>query len=126
MNGWKPHGYNSVSPYLICENAAKVIDFIERGLGGEQLRRFDHPDGSIMHVEIRIDDTVVMIGGGATGMGATHAQIHMYVRDVDAVFARALEAGAISVQEPTRKRSDDDRRGGVRDSSGTTWWIATQ
>lgn len=126
MTAWKPEGYPSMSPYLIAADAESLIDFITTAFGGELLRRFDRPDGSLMHAEVRIDDSVVMIGGGATEARSEQPHIHLYVPDVQSVFERALAAGAEAVQQPERKRADDDLRAGVRDRSGVTWWIASQ
>lgn len=126
MNDWKPASYPSISPYLICRNAEEVIAFLAAAFGGIVQRRFDRPDGSLMHAEVKIDDSVVMIGGGGTEIASAPAHVHLYVEDALATFARAVDAGATVVQEPARKREDDDLRGGVQDPSGTTWWIATQ
>ncbi|GAJ30049.1 VOC family protein [Acidomonas methanolica] len=126
MSAWKPTGYPSLSPYLICRNAEALIAFVGEAFGGKVLRRFDRPDGSLMHAEMRIDDSVVMIGGGATDTPALPTHLHLYVPDAVAAFHRAVKAGATVVQEPQRKSQDDDLRGGVRDPSGTTWWIASQ
>lgn len=124
---FKPLSYPSVSPYLICRDSAGLIDFIEHVFDGVMLRRFDRPDGSLMHAEIRIDDSIVMVGGGATETTAAPAHLHVYVDDAQAVFDRAIAAGAEKIQEPVQADSDDDLRGGVRDPwSGVTWWIATQ
>ncbi len=123
---WKPESYPSMSPYLICPDAEALIRFVETAFGGVLLRRFDRPDGSLMHAEVRIDDSVLMLGGRVTEIVATAPHIHLYVPDVSAVFARAVAAGATVVQAPLRKREDDDLRGGVQDASGTTWWIASQ
>ncbi len=78
-----------------------------------------------MHAEVRIDDTVVMIADGGNDSPAFPIWLHVYVPDVDATYRRALNAGGISVQQPTQK-DDPDRRGGVQDPAGNTWWIATQ
>ena len=78
-----------------------------------------------MHAEVRIDDTVVMLGDGADGWPPVPSHVHVYVPDVDATYTRALEAGATSVQAPVKKQ-DADKRGGVKDAGGTTWWIATK
>lgn len=126
MHDWKPDSYPSVSPYLICRNAEEVIAFLEAAFGGILLRRFDRPDGSLKHAEVRIDDSVVMVGGGATEEVSAPAHLHLYVKDAQSAFARAIEAGATVVQVPARKNEDDDLRGGVKDASGTIWWIATQ
>ena len=115
-----------MSPYLICAEPYVLINFVEEAFGGVLQRRFDRPDGTLMHAEIRVDDSILMIGGGATSVSFTSPHIHLYVPDVQSVFDRALSAGAIVVQTPQRKREDDDLRGGVQDPSGTTWWIASQ
>ncbi len=126
MSEWKPTNYPAMSPYLICENPKQLITFLKSAFGGVLLRRFDHLDGTLKHAEVRIDDSDLMIGGGKAGDQPLSAHIHLYVDDIHKVFARAIEAGATSVQEPQRKSADDDLRGGVRDPSGTTWWVATQ
>jgi len=124
---FKPHGYPSVSPYLICQDAESLIGFIGQVFGGTVQRRFDRPDGNLMHAEVRIDDSIVMVGGGATETTAAPAHIHVYVEDAEAAFDRAIAAGADRIREPAQADGDDDLRGGVRDPwSGVTWWIATQ
>jgi PhnB protein len=122
--GYKPEGYTSVAPYLLVNGAADTIDFLVRVFGAERLRRFDDDQGRVVHGEVRIDDTVVMLADAMEGWPATEAHVHVYVRDVDHTYRLALEAGATSVQEPVRKE-DPDRRGGIRDAGGTTWWIGT-
>ena len=127
MSGsWKPEGYSTVSPYLIVTGAERVIDFLRDAFGAEQLRRYDLPDGSIMHAEVRIDDTVIMLGDAGEGWPAMPSNLHVYVDDVDAAYRRALAAGGESTQEPERRDGDPDRRGGVKDPGGNTWWIATR
>ena len=123
---YKPQEYNSVSPYLIVEDAQQVIDFLHAVFEAIDLRRFNMPDGSIMHAEVRIDDTVIMMGQTGANWPAETAHIHVYVSDVDAAYKRALDAGGISVQEPVQKEGDPDKRGGVKGPGGNTWWISTQ
>jgi PhnB protein len=122
---YKPDYYNSVSPYLIVNNASQTIDFLKYVFGAEEIRRFAGELGRVQHAELRLDDSVIMLGDAVEGWPEVHAHIHIYVPDVDAAFQRALAAGAAAVQEPEQK-GDEDRRGGVRDASGTTWWIATR
>jgi uncharacterized glyoxalase superfamily protein PhnB len=122
----KPAGYSSVSPYLMVNGAERVISFLERAFGATRLRRYERPDGSIMHAEVRIDDTVVMIADASANYPSYSAAVHVYVPDVDATYRRALEAGGTSIQEPTQMSGDPDRRGGVKDPSGNAWWIGTQ
>ena len=122
---YKPTNYTDLSPYLIVDGAQRTIDFLVEVLGAERLRHFPAPDGKVMHAEVRIGDSVVMIADGNEGWPPIGAHVHVYVEDVEATYRRALEAGAESVQEPVR-RDDEDRRGGVKDPGGTTWWIATR
>ena len=121
----KPEGYSTVSPYLVVAGAQRVIDFLKQAFDATELRRYDMPDGSIMHAEVRIGDTVVMLGDAGGDWTPVPAFLHVYVDDVDATYERALAAGGVSVQEPVRKGDDPDRRGGVKDPGGSTWWIAT-
>lgn len=122
---YKPQGYNSASPYLIVSDAQHTIDFLVRVFDAVELRRFPDAAGKVMHAEVRVDDTVVMLADGGENWAPMPAAVHVYVADVDATYRRALEAGAVSVQEP-EQRDDEDRRGGVKDAGGTTWWIATR
>jgi uncharacterized glyoxalase superfamily protein PhnB len=122
---YKPTGYTSVAPYLIVDGAAGAIDFLVKAFGAEPLRRFDRPDGTVNHAEVRIDDTVLMLADAVEGWPAQASCVHIYVADVDAAYQRALAAGAESVQAPVKK-DDPDKRGGVKDPGGVTWWIATQ
>jgi len=121
----KPDGYSAVSPYLIVDGASATIDFLVRVFGAAELRRFPDDSGKLMHAEVRIDDTVVMLADGGEGWPPVPSYVHVYVADVDDTYRRALEAGASPVQEPVKK-DDDDRRGGFKDPGGTTWWIATK
>lgn len=126
MTQFKPNGYNSVSPYLVVSDAQRMIRFLEEALGGELLRSYPAPDGQrLMHAEVRLDDTVIMLADAAPEWPALPAHVHVYVPDVDAAHARSIDAGATSVQAPIQK-DDEDRRGGVRDPGGTTWWLATR
>ena len=123
---WKPHGYSTVSVYVMAESAQRIIDFLKKTFNAVALHRFDSSDGSIMQAEIRIDDTVVMLADAGGSYPAFPVWLHVYVPDVDATYRKALEAGGVSVQEPIRKEGDPDRRGGVKDPCGNTWWISTQ
>ncbi len=122
---YKPDHYSTVSPYLVVDGAAGTIDFLERVFGAVEIRRFPGEDGRLMHAEVRIDETIIMLADSVDEWPPVPSYVHVYVRDVDAVYKRALDAGAISVQEPVKKE-DEDKRGGVKDSGGTTWWIATR
>jgi PhnB protein len=122
---FKPENYNAVSPYLIVNGAQATIDFLVVVFGARPLRIIPGDSGKIKHGEVRIDDTVVMLADAIEGWPAVPAHVHIYVADVDATYARALQAGATSIQEPVQK-DDPDKRGGVQDAGGTTWWISEQ
>jgi PhnB protein len=122
---YKPDNYSTVSPYLIVDGASDTIAFLQHVFGAVELRRFANPAGKLLHAEVRIEDTVVMLADGGDGWPPFPSHVHIYVRDVDATYQRALAAGATSVQAPVKKE-DEDKRGGVKDAGGTTWWIATK
>ncbi|MBS2968437.1 VOC family protein [Metabacillus sp. KIGAM252] len=123
---WKPEGYSSVSPYLIVSNAQAVIEFAEKVLNGTAHRRKNRQDGSIMHVELKIDDSVVMLGEATENWSGAQNHLHVYVPDVHATYNLAVEAGYESVQEPEIHGDEPDKRAGILDPCGNTWWIATQ
>lgn len=122
---YKPAGYGDVAPYLIVDGAAGTIDFLVQAFGAERMRRFDDETGRVRHAEVRLGDTVVMLADGVEGYPPQPTHVHVYLPDVDDAYRRALDAGAVSVQTP-EQRGDPDRRGGVCDPGGTTWWISTQ
>jgi uncharacterized glyoxalase superfamily protein PhnB len=125
ISSYKPQNYNTVSPYLVVDGASRTIEFLVHVFDAVELRRFPDPTGKLAHAEVRIDDTVLMLADGAEGWPPIPSYVHVYVRDVDATYQRAMEMGATSVQEPVKK-DDEDKRGGVKDAGGTTWWIATK
>ena len=124
-NPFKPDGYSSVSPYIVADGADRVIDFLNKTFDARPLRRFDGPDGTIVHAEVQIEDSVIMISDGSDTHPPFPAFVHVYVADVDATYHRALDAGGTSVDKPQQQEGDPDRRGGVRDSAGNIWWIST-
>ena len=120
-----PDGYQTVIPYLLVEGAAELTTFLTTAFGAQVRQRLDRPDGSVMHVELQIGDSVVMIGEPMAEFGPMPSSIYLYVEDCDAFFQRALQAGAASVMQPTNMPHAGERYGGVKDPSGNLWWIAT-
>ncbi len=121
-----PDGYHSVTPYLTVEGAAKLIDFLVEAFGAEETFRMGPTGGPVMHAEVRIGDSMVMVGDatGAEFAQPTRASIHLYVSDVDGVYKKALSAGGTSLREPA-DQFYGDRSAGVSDAFGNQWWIAT-
>ena len=119
-----PDGYHTVSPYLIAEDAGQLLEFMQKAFGAEETFRMEMPDGSVGHAEVRIGDSVVMVGGAGGAWPAVRAAIHLYVPDVDATYQAALAAGARSTEEPA-DQFYGDRRANVVDAAGNQWFIAT-
>jgi PhnB protein len=120
----KPDGFHAVTPYLVVDGAAKLIDFLAVTFDAEEVERLDMPGERIGHAEVRIDDSRVMLADANPEHPAVKAILHVYVEDVDATYQRAVSTGATSI-EPPKDQFYGDRRGGVRDAWGNTWWIAT-
>jgi PhnB protein len=117
-----PKDHHTVTPYLVLHDAAKFLDFAKQAFGASEIARHGRPDGTVMHAEMRIGDSVIMIGG-AQDKPQT-AMLHLYVPDCDASYERAIKAGAKSLREPA-DQFYGDRSGGVEDAWGNTWWFAT-
>ena len=120
-----PDDYHSVTPYLIVEGAAKLIDFAKAAFGAEERTRMAGPGGAIMHAEIGIGDSVVMLSDAMPpDYPPTSTMLHLYVTDVDATYKSALAAGATSEREPA-DQFYGDRSAGIKDAFGNRWYIAT-
>jgi PhnB protein len=122
-----PEGYQRVTPYLVVDDAAALLDFVTQVFDAQQRGdRFKTPEGRIGHAEFTIGDSVVMCADASTSdQGqAIPGVLNVYVEDVDKAYARALEAGATSLRE-VADQFYGDRTGGVRDSNGNQWWIAS-
>lgn len=119
-----PDGYHTVTPYLIVRDVSGLIDFLQQAFTAEQVSIMRRPDGRIMHAEVRIGDSRVMMGEASGDFAPMPAMLHLYLEEVDAVYRRALAAGATSLREPTDEFYGD-RSAGVQDASGNQWWIAT-
>jgi PhnB protein len=120
-----PDGYHTVTPYLIVHDADALLDFLKRAFAAEERLRMASRDGSIGHAEVTIGDSVVMMGEAGEQWPSMPGSIHLYVEDCDAMYKRALEAGATSVREPA-DQFYGDRSAGVLDPVGNMWWLATR
>jgi PhnB protein len=127
-----PPGYHSVTPYLMVRDATKALAFYLEAFAAEELMRFEGPPGRIAHAEVKIGDSHVMLADenpeegfvGPQTLGGAGVSLMLYVRDVDATFARAVAAGA-TVRRPVADKFYGDRVGTLTDPFGHVWSIAT-
>jgi uncharacterized glyoxalase superfamily protein PhnB/uncharacterized protein YndB with AHSA1/START domain len=117
-------GFHTITPYLLVEGAARLIEFLSAAFDAEILDRKFHPDGTVMHAELRIGDSMVMLGEASSEFRPMPASIYLYVPDCDRVYQQALAAGGESVFA-IRNLPSGERYGGVKDPCGNIWWIAT-
>jgi PhnB protein len=126
-----PEGYSTVTPQLTLDNAAQAIDWYKKGLGAEELSRSTGPDGKIMHAEIKIGNSRIMLndavmgGKGPKAIGGSPASLWLYVEDCDALFNKAVSAGA-QAKMPVDNQFWADRCGVLTDPHGYQWAIATR
>ncbi|HEX6445674.1 MAG TPA: VOC family protein [Streptosporangiales bacterium] len=130
---YKPEGYHSITPFVVVTDGAKAIEFYERVFGAEVESRNDMPDGTVAHAEIRIGDSILQLSDPNPEFGlvspgtddAVSASLALYVEDVDATFAAAVEAGATAREEP-QTFVTGDRFGSILDPFGRRWAIMTR
>jgi len=118
-----PEGFHTVTPYLVVPGVPKLIDFLKQSFDAQEIQRHPRPDGTIQHAEVRIGDSIIMMGEPDGSHKNMPAMILLYVADPDALYQRALRAGATSLREPT-DQPYGDRIGGVEDPTGNQWWVA--
>jgi PhnB protein len=126
-----PKGYHTVTPSLFVEGAAKAIDFYKKALGAEELMRYAGPDGKIMHAEIKVGDSIIMLadempemgGRGPKSIGGTPVSFFVFGENVEAAWKRAVDAGAKEVV-PLADQFWGDRTGCLVDPFGHQWWLA--
>jgi len=120
-----PEGFHTITPYLVVDGAEKAIRFMKEAFGAELvLEPMARPDGKIMHAELKIGDSILMISDASERAQPTSGLLHLYVPNVDAVYQKALKAGAASEMEPS-DQFYGDRSGSVKDPAGNRWYIAT-
>jgi PhnB protein len=119
-----PDGYHAVTPYLVVKDVAKQIEFLEKAFGAETICSMDSPQG-IMHAEVKVRDSIIMMGAAKDEYAPREAMFYLYVEDVDSAYKQAVAAGGTVVKEPT-DQFYGDRSGAVKDSNGNEWWVASR
>ncbi len=126
MTTYKPENYNSLSPYLIVDNAQKLVDLLTLIFDAKILRRFDLENGKIAHIELQLDDTVIMLSDSTENYVANKTMLNIYVPDVFKAFDKAIENGCVEIEKPINKQGDPDTRGSFYDFAGNYWAVSTQ
>lgn len=119
-----PAEYGSLTPYLVIPKCAEAIEFYKKVFDATETTRMPMPDGSIGHAELKIGDSILMLASGGAEWPATSSLTCLYVEDCDAVFTRAVAAGA-KVLEPVSDKFYGDRAGSIQDPYGQRWSIMT-
>ncbi len=119
-----PDGFQTLTPYLTVDDAQSLINFIEQSFDGKLTYRMDDDKGVARHAEMKIGDSMIMIGQARDEWHPKPANLVLYVPDCDAVYKKALAAGGKAVREMATQ-AYGDRSGGVEDPQGNTWWIST-
>ncbi len=122
---WKREGFRTVTPYIVVDGAGRLMDFLKATFGATERFRVARPDGKIMHAEALIGDSIIEMADGNEQYPSRPMPIHVYVRDVDAAYARALEAGATSYYAPVDQEYGDYDCA-VRDALGNNWYIGAR
>ena len=119
-----PDGFHTVTPYLLASGVAKLIEFLKQAFDAEVLECMTADQDVVMHAQVKIGDSIIMMGDPRGSCDPQPTSLYLYVPDSDAVYAQAISAGAESVMKPA-DQFYGDRHGGVKDPAGNTWWIAT-
>lgn len=119
-----PKDAHTITPYLVVNGVDRLIAFLKEAFDAELRERLLRPDGAVMHAEVVIGDSEVMLGEPMGDWTPRPGTLYLYVKDVDESFRRALAAGATKLREPNNEFYGD-RSGGVVDPSGNQWFIAT-
>ena len=116
--------YPTVTPYLIVKDAKRLIEFLQKAFDFQEVTKHLQPDGDIMHAEMILGDSMIMLGDASEVYPPNPTMIHLFLDDCDSFYQRALNAGAVSIREP-KDQEYGHRSAGVRDQSGNQWWIAS-
>lgn len=119
-----PDGYHSVTPFLSVKGVPGLIEFLKAAFGATELMTVYHQNGSVMHAEVKIGDSIVMMGEVMEECPPLSGSFYLYVQDADATYRAALDAGGESVME-LADQFWGDRAAAIKDPAGNTWFVAT-
>jgi len=121
-----PPGFPALVPYLTVDDPARLIAFVKGAFAAEELKdqHWEHPAGKVIHAALRVEGCVIETGRASTEWGAMPVAIHLWVRDVDATYERAVKAGGVSLHG-VKEMEYEERACAVRDPCGNNWYIAT-
>ena len=122
--GHVPEGYQSITPYFTVADADLLIDFLANAFDAKIVKENRYEDNRVQHARLRIGTSIIMLNQSSEDYPANSSQMHLFVGDTDAVFERAVQAGATPIMVPN-DRPHGDRMGGIKDPCGNVWWIAT-
>jgi PhnB protein len=119
-----PEGCHSITPYLLVPDVGRLIDFLKKAFGAVERAKIARPNGSILHAQVLVGDSILMIGEPQSPWKPLPSMLYLYVPDVDATYKQAVAAGGVSTMEPA-DMFYGDRSGSLKDVAENTWWIAT-
>ncbi len=119
-----PEGYGTVTPYLTLDDPGPVIEFLKKAFEAQETYAMRDPSGKVHHAEVKVGNSMLMLGAAHDEYKARPGNFYLYVEDCDALYDKAIAAGATSISKP-ETQFYGDRHGGVTDSQGNNWWVAT-
>ena len=119
-----PEGFRTLTPYLFVRNTGQLIEFLKQAFNAEEIERHTGPEGDVQYALFKIGDSMLMMSEPRDTWKPMPCGVFIYVDDTDTVYRQALEAGAVSLMEPS-DQFYGDRNAGVRDPFGNNWWIGT-
>jgi PhnB protein len=119
-----PDGYHTVTPYLTIDNPGAVIDFLKKAFDAQETFAMRDDKGNVQHAEVKVGTSMLMLGAAHDQWKSRPGNFYVYVEDCDAAYTKALDAGGTSLSKP-ETQFYGDRHGGVTDSQGNNWWVAT-
>ena len=119
-----PEGFHTVTPYLIVDGAARLLEFIKNAFGGEVTFNMQDDNKRITHATVKVGNSLIMVSDTMEGMKAQTSMLYLYLDDVDTVYKKAVQAKGKSIHEPSNEFYGD-RAAAVQDEWGNVWWVAT-